>query len=218
MEDNNVSSRDESAQQIIHKPAKFEIGKTISWFWFLLWSWPLLPSAKEARVLKALESDNRDETRNWLFISVIINLMPFLFSVLIEFYNNKKNLSHLLNNGSLPILAYGLLATNFFYLLENVPDFAGSRNFQNLKTRLCALSILTMFFAAILYVLQSNWINSFQQSHLKVSFYASTLLLLFSIAWGSKMHLLQHKKISDYAEGISNARNNLTHQDNEYKQ
>jgi len=185
------------------------VSNMFSWLWFWLWSWPLLPNKKEAEVLKDLQDENSDETKNWIYISVLLNLFPFVFSLAIEYFNNNQNLLCLVNNGSLPILAYSLLATNFFYLLENVPSFDNSKSFQNIKTRLYVLAVLTMFISAVLYVFQSNLINGFHNNHLRISAGVSTLMLIMAIAWGSKMYLLQQKKIADYAEGVNEERRRL---------
>jgi hypothetical protein len=193
----------------------FTFMKTI-WFW--LWNWPLLPNNKEKEIIESLANENIDETRNWLYISVLLNLFPFIFSLLIELVVNRGNWLCLLNNGSLPILAYSLLATNFFYLLENVPAVKESTSFHNVKTRLYVLAVLTMFISAVLYIFQSNFSNEFQHGHLVYSLIISVTMLVMSIVWGSKMYLLQQEKIETYSDNLAKQSRNLSQPDGEYQQ
>ena len=181
---------------------------------FLVWNWPLLPNKAEAKAIRKIASQNFDETKNWYYLSVLLNLSPFIISLGVEFFWNKSNMLCLLNNGSIPILAYSLLATNFFYLLENVPDFTESKSFRNVKIRLYVLSILTMFCSAILYIFQSNFVNYFHYEQLNISLIFSWSVLVLAVLWGSKMYLLQQSKIMDYANLIASEQESLNRKNN----
>ena len=166
--------------------------------WFGLFNFPFLYSISEFNVLFWLSSHHRKKTVQWFLISVLLNLVPFLVSILIAYLTDPDNLLCFINNGSLPIIAFGIVATNLVYLIENIST--ERETYSNLKNSTLIFSVILIFPAAILYVFQSNLLEHFTPVHLKISLWVSIFIFIMSVVMGKKMFLLQNKLVSLFEE------------------
>lgn len=168
---------------------------------FWIWNWLLAPDSSQRSLIERLTETNKHKLQKWFYITVLLNLGPFIVSALFEYSINKGNILCLLNNGSLPILSIGVLATNLVYLNENVPDIndKGTQDgIDGLKGKILVVSILIIIISAALYFAQSNFVSSFDASQLRYSLIASAALFVYAISCGRKMFLLQNETMKDY--------------------
>lgn len=175
--------------------------------WFGVFNFPFLYSLSDFNVLFWITSHHRKKAVQWFQYSVLMNLAPFLISFLISYCIDPSNIYCFVNNGSLPIIAFGILATNMVYLIENIPN--GRETYISLKSSTMNFSIIIVFLAAILYIFQSNFLNHFTQRYLSISLYISLFILVMSIVFGKKMFLLQNKLISLFEENFKEQMDSL---------
>jgi formate-dependent nitrite reductase membrane component NrfD len=138
---------------------------------------------------------------------VFLNLAPFVISILIEVSIAPDNIKCFLNNGSFPIIAFGIVSTNLIYLIENIST--EREEYASLKSRTMVYSSIIIFLAAILYIFQSNFLESFTPSQLFYSTWAGIIILIFAIAIGKKMFLLQNKLIGLFEDTFKEQMDNL---------
>lgn len=187
---------------------------------FWVFNWIFFPSPEQVDRLENLKRNNSSKSQKWFFISVVLNIAPFFLAGGLEAYLHSDNLKYFLNNGTLPILSFGIISTNFFYLLENIPENStGDRElYENIKLKITVLGIICLFIATILYVFQSNFIDNFENNHYWPSIVFSSIILIYSISCAKKMFLLQNGFLTDYAKTISKTKIDLTKIDDEFTQ
>jgi hypothetical protein len=187
---------------------------------FWIFNWIFVPSPEQVDRLEDLTRNNLSKSQKWFFISVILNVAPFILAGVLEAYLHSDNLKCFLNNGTLPILSFGIISTNFFYLLENIPgNLTDDKElYENMKLKITVLSIICLFIATTMYILQSNFIGNFGNNHYWPSIIFSIVVLIYSVSCAKKMFLLQNIFLTDYAKTISNLKNDLNKKDDEFKQ
>lgn len=186
---------------------------------FWLWNWIFIPSNEQKNLITGLRDNNHHQSQTWFFMTVILNLGPFLVAVILERIIHPDNILCFLNNGSLPILSFGIIATNFFYLMQNMPDntYEDIKIYENIKMKIYVIGSILMFLSGILYILQSNFISSFYPHFYIPSIIVSVIAFIYSISSGRKMFLLQNKFLSDFAEELKSTKNKLNNKDKEYE-
>lgn len=146
-----------------------------------------------------------DEFITWKLITVFLPLLTFLLVFILNVATNicyfEKYLAFL-NNGSLPIISFGILTSGMPYLLEvmeNRPDY------HIVRRRVMSIAMFFLFLSASLYILQT--LSIIQDS---LSVLTCILIALFSIyiflssnSIGYKMFLLQTKNIPPYDEDLN---------------
>ncbi|MEA5459851.1 hypothetical protein VB796_12420 [Arcicella sp. LKC2W] len=190
----------------------------VIYFW--IFNWVFVPSSKQITVLNGLRENNESKSQKWFFIAVILNLAPFLLASLLEWYLHIDNFKCFLNNGSLPILSFGIIATNFFYLIENIPENSNQDKelYQNMKLKVSVVAIISLFISTILYVFQSNFILLFLPEHYNISIYISLIVFCYAVSCGRKMFLLQNSFLIDYAASVNDIQEKLEEHDDEFEQ
>jgi hypothetical protein len=103
-----------------------------------------------------------------------------------------------INNGSLPIISFGIVTTNFVYLIENLST--DREIYSNLKTLTTVYAIILIFVLALLFIFQSNFLDSFTHSQLTLSLGLSIVCFVLSVSLGKKMFLLQNKLVSIFED------------------
>jgi hypothetical protein len=192
--------------------------QAVRFLYFWLWNWLLVPDISQRNLIEKLTASNKHKLQKWFYITVLLNLGPFVFSALFEFFTRRSNFLCLLNNGSLPILSIGVLATNLVYLNENVPEISNKNTrdgIDGLKSKIFVVSVLILIVSAALYFAQSNFIGSFNSIQLRYSLIASAVLFVYAISCGRKMFLLQKETMKDYKEEIDAQRQSLTNNGND---
>lgn len=175
--------------------------------WFGISNFIFLRSISEFNVLFWLNEQNKSNGNKWVFYSFFINITPFLVAVIIQNIISPDEVLTLINNGTLPVLSFSIIATNFIYLIENI---SSDRDiYYNIKSNLTGLSIILVLVSSILYILQSNFVTYFNDSNLNSSFIFSLIVLFFSLVVGKKMFLIQNKFISDFEKRFKNQMDSL---------
>ena len=172
---------------------------------FWIWNWFLIPDSSQQSLIVSLVNSNKHKLQKWFYITVLLNISPFLVSVMFEAAVNSGNVLCILNNGSLPILTIGILATNLVYLNENTPDISNKNEregIDGLKGKVLVVAVLILIVSAFLYFAQSNFVNSFNGNQLKYSLYTSVILFVYSVSCGRKMFLLQKETMKDYKDAM----------------
>lgn len=166
--------------------------------WFGIFNFPYLYSYSEFNVLFWLSQHHRKKSFFWLLISVILNLFPFLLTIVIAYCTGNIELLCFINNGSLPIISFGIVTTNFVYLIENLST--DREIYSNLKTLTTVYAIILIFVLALLFIFQSNFLDSFTHSQLTLSLGLSIVCFVLSVSLGKKMFLLQNKLVSIFED------------------
>ncbi|MER0441598.1 hypothetical protein [Emticicia sp. W12TSBA100-4] len=187
--------------------------------YFWIWNWIFVPSEKQKNLIYSLQQNNSSQSQKWFFIVVVLNLFPFIIASIIERILHSDNFLCFLNNGSIPILSFGILATNFFYLIENVPenDPEYREIYENMKLKVTVVTIILLFISTILYIFQSNFINYFLPQYYTLSIVISTVILIYSVSGGRKMFLLQNKFLLDFATTIDVTKKQLDDNNDGYQ-
>jgi len=142
-------------------------------------------------------------------ITVYLPVVPFAIVVLLNILMNFAAPStwfSFINNGSLPIISFGVISAGMPYLLEQLEEFP---NFHIIRRRVMAVSLIFLFLTASMYIFQTI-------SGLKLnliincaSLLLSVYIFLFSASIGYKMFMLQSNNIRNFAEGIQGDVNGL---------
>jgi hypothetical protein len=146
--------------------------------------------------------DLKGEFVTWKLITVILPVITFLIVLILNIFSNLNSpelFFQFVNNGSLPIISFGVLTSGMPYLLEQLQTFP---DFHVIRRRVMAIAIIFLFLSASLYILQTLHLISE-----KINCVTSVFLLLGSIyvffyssSIGYKMFLLQSKNIISLPE------------------
>lgn len=146
-----------------------------------------------------------EEFITWKFITVFLPLLTFLFVYLLNILTkdicNIQNYYTFFNNGSLPIISFGILTSGMPYLLEQLEDYP---DFQSVRRRVMALALFFLFLSASIYIIQTlSIITSNLDSKMNIILIIlSIYVFLFSSSIGYKMFLLQTKNIQSFDDAI----------------
>ena len=166
--------------------------------WFFFFS-----SEHISRIEKAKNS-NKENYRTWLFLTVILPLAPFIVSVLIHFfYHGFDDAGTIINNGSLPIISFGIISSGVLYLLEKVDK--KDLVIEQIKSRIMAIALLILFLTAALFILQSTYLKTVDgsiDSETKnvqniILFAVSIILFWYARRVGENMFFIQKKMVED---------------------
>lgn len=177
---------------------------------FCLTDWLFFFNSIDKSKIKSLLNNEKNsglqsEFITWKIITVFLPVVAFSLAFILNFITNAISITSFFkffNNGSLPIIAFGILTSGMPYLLERLVDFP---EYHIIRRRVMALALVFLFLSAAFYILQTleiitksysvctNWILTI------LSFYS----LAFSVTIGYKMYLLQSSNIIDYATDIN---------------
>lgn len=149
-------------------------------------------------------ADLKEEFVTWKLITVILPLLTFITALIINIITNlnKPELFYsFMNNGSLPIISFGILTSGMPYLLEQLGAFP---EFHNIRRRVMAIALFFIFLSASIYILQTLSIINSNLSCIAnfISLLSSIYIFLFSSSIGFKMFILQSKNIEPYSDVI----------------
>lgn len=147
----------------------------------------------------------KDEFVTWKLITCMLPLVPFVFVLALNILTNldSKNLFYsFVNNGSLPIISFGIISSGMPYLLEKLGEFP---EYHSIRRRIMVTSIIFLFLSSALYIVQTLYILGFYLTCLSngISLFLSVYIYLFSNSIGYKMFILQSKNIVPFDEGVS---------------
>lgn len=151
-----------------------------------------------------INKDLKGELVTWKLITVVLPVVTFFVVLILNISTNidKPELFlQFMNNGSLPIISFGILTSGMPYLLEQLQTYP---DFHIIRRRVMAIAMIFLFLSASLYTLQTlHIINE------RLNCCTSLLLLLasiyvffFSSSVGFKMFVLQSRNINSLPEDI----------------
>lgn len=203
---------------------------------FTITEWLFWFTSKHEIKIKNLYKAHEEDSKTWFIFSILLPFLTYLFSIvanlmIIPFCELGEKWSSILNNGSLPIIAFGVISAGIPYLMEKIENrniqgreienkqiVDDSRvefdEFHTIRKRVMAVATLFLFLTSGLFIFQSISPNiskttSFFSSFL--SFALSIIFAWFSASIGVKMYLLQGSFIGgDFSNSMKESRNNLT--------
>ena len=160
---------------------------------------------------KSKNKDLLSEFITWKLITVFLPLLTFvivLFLNLITSYSASNNYFSFINNGSLPIISFGILTSGMPYLLEQLQDYP---EYHVVRRRVMSIALFFLFLSATLYILQTLTIlqSGFSCFTNWILLILSVYVFLFSNTVGYKMFLLQSKNINEFSTDVNENVTNL---------
>lgn len=151
------------------------------------------------------------ELVTWKLITVSLPVVTFLSVAILNVLTNINQpglFLGFLNNGSLPIISFGIITSGMPYLLEQLQDYP---DFHIMRRRIMAIALIFLFLSASLYIVQTlfiintklNCITSF------IMLITSIFVFFFARSIGVKMFVLQSRNINGLADEIENNVQNL---------
>lgn len=165
--------------------------------------------------LNTIKFNNIEDFKVWYIYAALLPLATYTFAFLINFtflLNEPckftlKNIFATLNNGSLPIIAFGIVSSSIPFLMEVIEVENEKRKsiIGDLRKKIMAIAVLVLFLTSALYVLQSInrefiILDDYQEI---ILFVMTFVILLFSISNGGKMFLLQKDTVHKEEEYIA---------------
>lgn len=155
---------------------------------------------------------NIEDYKTWTIYSIVLPLAAYIFAFLVNLIyllNHPceltiKNIFSTFNNGSLPIIAFGIVSSGIPYLMEVIENTAVSKwdIISNLRKKVMAVSVVFLFLTSALYILQSMNRNLIYISGVQevVIFAVTLFILILACSTGGKMFLLQKSTIINDSE------------------
>lgn len=165
---------------------------------------------------KILKHENNktllDEFITWKLITVFLPLITFLFVVLFNILSNilePAKYYSFFNNGSLPIIAFGIITSGMPYLLEQLEGYP---DLYIVRRRVMAVGLIFLFLSASVYIIQTLSIITSKLDNLTNFIIAIMSICIFFISSsiGYKMFILQSKNLKAYDEIVKDGVKKLT--------
>ena len=177
---------------------------------YILTDWMFFFNEKSKENIKSIlidakNTDLLNEFITWKLITVFLPLVTFALALILNVATNLADTSKFLsyfNNGSLPIISFGILTSGMPYLLEQLQDYP---DFHIIRRRVMSVALIFLFLSASLYILQTLTILNSQINILTnwLFFALSLLTFITSSSIGYKMFLLQSKNAIKFEEEMS---------------
>lgn len=174
---------------------------------YLITDWIFFFTNRHRNNLMALvaEDDENEipgELINYKLISVWLPVVPYAIVTLLNILINIHAISTwfaFVNNGSLPIISFGIVSAGMPYLLEKLEEYP---NFYVMRRRVMGVSLVFLFLTAAMYIFQT--ISGLKLNILTnvVSLILSLYIFLFCASIGYKMFILQSKNIQTFAGNV----------------
>lgn len=171
------------------------------------WIFFFNPKNKENlnRILSAEKNKElSEEFITWKLITVFLPLIPFVLVLVLNMSTNPDSTNlffSFLNNGSLPIISFGIISSGMPYLLERLSEFP---EYHLIRRRVMAVSLFFLFLSAALYIFQTLYLFNVKINLITniASLFLSLYVFTASGSIGYKMFILQSKNIPPYDEGV----------------
>lgn len=154
----------------------------------------------------------KEELITWKLITVYLPIVTFISVIFLNLITNLDKLElffSFVNNGSLPIISFGIITSGMTYLLERLEEFP---DFYSIRRRVMAVSLIFLFLSAVLYILQTLLVISATMSCISngIILFISIWVFLFAKSLGVKMFTLQSKNVSlSFDEDMKNSIDSL---------
>ncbi|WP_035805698.1 hypothetical protein [Lunatimonas lonarensis] len=179
---------------------------------FFITDWIFFFEKESYEKLKTIvnKKENMSELITWKLIIVYLPLITFFSVFLINLLINifcYSRYYYLFNNGSLPIISFGIITSGMPYLIERLEDYP---DFHSMRRRVVAVSMIFLFLTVALYIFQTIQfpglrINSLSKSIITIS---SIFAFLFAFSIGIKMFLLKSENVKSFDEDINKSLGN----------
>ncbi|WP_423346929.1 hypothetical protein [Larkinella sp. VNQ87] len=177
-------------------------------------SWVCQFTDSQEKRIEGLCKENSDELWTWTVLTALLPIITFLLAAFVNTFfidysgDIIQQLGKILNNGSLPIIAFGIVTSSVPYLVEKLKMNESNEEDEifNIRKRIMAVATLLIFLTSGLFLLQSLSIltDRFQPVHHLISIALSFLLAIYCVVIGRKMFVLQTTKV------VPNANEQLT--------
>lgn len=156
---------------------------------------------EQKKTLQIIRKDNNEELKSWVIFTAFLPLTTFVFAACVNALLSKYFLdewSKFLNNGSLPIISFGIVSSALSYLVDKL---TGNNNTVfELRKRVTAIALVLLFITSSLFILQSlAFIAIPIWAHIIVLL-VSILFTIYSVQLGKLMFILQ----SSFANAFMN--------------
>lgn len=147
---------------------------------------------EQEATLHDIKNDNLEELKSWTLFTVVLPLTTFTVAVFINSLLSKCFLSEwskFLNNGSLPIISFGIISSALSYLVDKL---SGNNNtIFELRKRVTAVAVLLLFITSSLFILQSASFVEISPIIQLIILIVSILFTIYSVQLGKLMFILQ---------------------------
>lgn len=150
-----------------------------------------------------IRSKNIEELKSWTIFTIALPIATFTSVAILNLFLSKSintEWHRFVNNGSLPIIAFGIISSAISYLVEQLN--AAKSHIFDMRKRITAVGLLLLFLTSILFLVQSITVFTFNQSQNTILLGVTILLTLYSIKLGRHMYLLQSNFVKGYSESI----------------
>jgi len=148
--------------------------------------------------LKELKKNHLEDLKSWTIFSVFLPLITFGFAVVTNLVYStpsgvKAKWGTFLNNGSLPIIAFGIMSSSLPYMVEKLSLSGAAKDtiIYSLRKRVVAIVAAVMFLASGLFIIQS--LSFLQNNHSQNTLLAigGLIVTIWATILGRAMFLTQ---------------------------
>lgn len=208
--------------EVISKTLQMEIPTKMSDMWQSVKDIPT------GLALWGLSSDDHDELRrlrkefkphlaSWTIFTILLPLVTFGFATLVNvlYYEPAKlteEWGKVFNNGSLPIIAFGILSSSLPFMVDKLTrqDKQKEGVMYALRKRVLGIATIVMFLASGLFIIQSLAALSNNQFRHQMLMVASVLVIIWAAALGRIMFLTQSATPEQLPENVKRNSDALT--------
>lgn len=156
----------------------------------------------------------REDLKSWTIFTITLPIVTFCLAAAMNILLSRcisNEWGKILNNGSLPIIAFGIVSSAVSYLVEQLKS--SDPTVHELRKRVMAVSLLLLFITASLFLFQSLTVVSERMNtfHHFIVFLMSLLVAVYSVKLGRKMYLLQSSFNENYADQQNDRVDDMIH-------
>lgn len=176
--------------------------------------WCFFLNGEQRKIIEVNATNNKHDLISWLIFAVALPILTYFFAVVMNIIITPIDRlsdvwASVVNNGSLPIAAFGIISSGIPYLMEHLSNINSDIN--GLRKRVMAIATVFMFLTSGLFLFQSISPNTVKLEGYQnvIVFLLSIVFAIFSISVGIKMYLLQSALFNDYDELTKGNRDKL---------
>lgn len=180
----------------------------------ILTEWVFFFTDEQKETIGANVNKNTHDLKSWLLFTIVLPFLTYFFAVIMNLLVTPtsqlcKSWASIVNNGSLPIVAFGILSSGVPYLMEQMK--INDDKIYHLRKRVMAIATVFMFLTSGLFLFQSISPNTVQLNNFQniTIFLLSVIFAWFAISTGIKMYLLQSDLNTDFGAVTNKKRDDL---------
>lgn len=156
-------------------------------------------SKEQNDIIRDIKADNAEELKSWTLFAVKLPLLTFIFAAIINSLLSNYFIdewSKFLNNGSLPIISFGIVSSALSYLVDKL---SGNNDIIfELRKRVTAVSLILLFVTSSLFILQSSSFVIIPSVVHVIILLVSVFFTIYSVQLGKLMFVLQSSFANAY--------------------